>query len=172
MFTFKTNFGDIVLQLTPEETPITVKNFLNYARTAFYDGTIFHRVIDDFMIQGGGFEPNMTQKLTNARIQNEAEFGGSNLRGTIAMARMADPHSAASQFFINISDNPFLDFKQATDTEWGYCVFGRVLEGMTVVDEIKKIPTGHQNGHEDVPITPVIIEQVLLDDSLSSFTTG
>ncbi len=138
----QTNYGDITLELYPDRAPQTVANFLQYVNDGFYDGTIFHRVIKDFMIQGGGFDTNYRRKPTGKPIQNEAENGLLNKRGTVAMARMSAPHSATAQFFINVVDNDYLDFKSKTNSGWGYCVFARVVEGMELVDEISTSPTG------------------------------
>lgn len=152
-----TNFGKIKIELNAEKAPVTVKNFLDYVNSGFYNGTIFHRVIDNFMIQGGGFEQDMRQKRTNTPITNEAKNGLSNLRYTIAMARTNDPHSATAQFYINVADNKFLDYPGHDG--WGYCVFGKVTEGMDVVDQIKGVRTiTHPTGHQDVPLGSVIIE--------------
>lgn len=160
MIHLKTNYGTIVIELYPDKAPKTVENFLAYARDAFYDGTVFHRVIDKFVIQGGGFSPGMTQKLTRAPIENEANNGLRNTRGTVAMARASDPHSATSQFFINVSDNDFLNYTAPTPAGWGYCVFGRVVDGMHVVDQIKGVVTGSKLGHKDVPLSDVLVEKV------------
>lgn len=160
MVTLKTTHGDITIELDTVNTPETAKNFLDYAKNGFYDGTIFHRVIKNFMIQGGGMAPGMMEKSTKTPIKNEANKGGSNKRGTIAMARTSDPHSATAQFFINVVDNDFLDFKSETGNGWGYCVFGRVTEGMDVVDKIKTEKTTSRMGHQDVPINDVVIEKV------------
>ena len=157
MVRLKTNFGDIVLELDAERAPKTVANFLDYVSQGFYDNTIFHRVIDGFMIQGGGFEPGMHQKATNAPIENEAGNGLSNDRYTIAMARTSDPHSATAQFFINVKNNDFLNFRGATRDGYGYCVFGKVVEGQDVVDRIKGVNTGSRMGHGDVPLEDVVI---------------
>ena len=157
MVTFHTNHGDIVIKTFDDKAPETVKNFLDYCREGFYDNTIFHRVINGFMIQGGGFEPGMKQKETKSPIQNEANNGLKNTRGTLAMARTQAPHSATAQFFINVADNVFLDFKAKTDAGWGYCVFGRVTEGMDVVDRIKGVATTSRAGHRDVPAEDVVI---------------
>jgi len=154
-----TNFGDITLELNAEKAPITVANFLQYVENGFYDGVIFHRVIDNFMIQGGGFDVNMKQKPTEAEIKNEADNGLSNDKYTIAMARTAIPDSASSQFFINVNDNDFLNFTAPNASGWGYCVFGQVTEGMDVVDQIKAVNTTSRAGHQDVPEEPVIIEK-------------
>ena len=163
MVHLETNQGVIVLDLNADKAPKTVANFLAYAREGFFTNTIFHRVIDGFMIQGGGFEPNMRQKPTRPPIDNEANNGLRNARGTIAMARTSDPHSATSQFFINVADNDFLNFTAPTPTGWGYCVFGRVTEGMDVVDTIKGTATTSRNGHQDVPVNDIIITGVRLD---------
>ena len=154
----QTNMGDIVLELDAEKAPVTVANFLEYVNSGFYNGVIFHRVIDGFMIQGGGMEPDMNQKETNDPIQNEADNGLSNDAYTIAMARTPNPHSASSQFFINVNDNDFLNYSSSTPQGWGYCVFGKVVEGQDVVDKIKQVKTGNKAGHQDVPVEDVIIE--------------
>jgi peptidyl-prolyl cis-trans isomerase B (cyclophilin B) len=153
----QTNFGDIVLELDAEKAPLTVANFLEYVESGFYNGVIFHRVIDDFMIQGGGMEPGLKQKPSNDPIQNEAENGLTNDAYTVAMARTSNPHSASSQFFINVSDNDFLNHTAPSGQGWGYCVFGKVVEGMDVVDKIKAVETGSQGGHQDVPVEDVVI---------------
>ena len=158
MVKLTTNFGDIVLELDAERAPITVANFLEYVNSGFYNGTIFHRVIDGFMIQGGGMESGMKQKPTNPAIKNEADNGLKNNPYSIAMARTPDPHSASSQFFINLADNDFLNFSAPTSQGWGYCVFGKVVEGMEVVNKIAKVKTGNRAGHQDVPVDDVIIE--------------
>jgi peptidyl-prolyl cis-trans isomerase B (cyclophilin B) len=152
-----TNFGDITLELNAEKAPITVANFLQYVESGFYDGMIFHRVIDGFMIQGGGFDADMNQKKTKAEIKNEADNGLKNDNYTIAMARTSIPDSASSQFFINATNNDFLNHTAKTPTGWGYCVFGKVVEGMDVVDKIKKVKTTSKAGHRDVPVEAVII---------------
>jgi peptidyl-prolyl cis-trans isomerase B (cyclophilin B) len=157
MVKLHTNHGIITLQLNAEKAPNTVKNFLDYVNAGFYDNTIFHRVIDGFMIQGGGFEPGMKEKRTNAPIQNEAANGLSNDSYTIAMARTSDPHSATAQFFINVKNNGFLNFSSPNPQGYGYCVFGKVVEGMDVVDAIRKVRTGNRAGHQDVPQEDVII---------------
>ncbi|WP_298135718.1 peptidylprolyl isomerase [Acidiferrobacter sp.] len=159
----ETNQGVIVLDLSADKAPKTVANFLAYAREGFFTNTIFHRVIDGFMIQGGGFEPGMRQKPTRPPIDNEASNGLRNARGTIAMARTSDPHSATSQFFINVADNDFLNFTAPTPTGWGYCVFGRVTQGMDVVDTIKGTATTSRSGHQDVPVNDIIITGVRID---------
>lgn len=157
MVKLHTNHGTITLELADEQAPITVKNFLEYVNSGFYDNTIFHRVIDGFMIQGGGFEPGMKQKPTNAPIQNEAANGLKNDNYTIAMARTSDPQSATAQFFINIKDNHFLDYTAPNTQGYGYCVFGKVVDGKDVVDAIRKVQTGFSGGHQDVPVEDVII---------------
>ena len=160
MVVIETNKGTITAELLADRAPGTVKNFLDYASEGFFDGLIFHRVIPNFMIQGGGFTEDMSQKPTKANIKNEASQFARNERGTLAMARTPDPHSASSQFFINLSDNAFLDFKEPTQQGWGYCVFGKVIDGMDVVDAIAKVPTGHSGPHGDVPKEPVIITSI------------
>lgn len=160
MVRLQTNMGAIAIKLDRENAPATVDNFLEYARDGFYDATLFHRVIDGFMVQGGGFGPGMRKKSTRPPIKNEADNGLSNKADTIAMARTADPHSATSQFYINLADNVFLDFKAPTRDSWGYCVFGEVVEGREVLDRIRKVPTTARAGHENVPIDDVVIEQV------------
>lgn len=157
----KTSKGDIKVKLADKEAPITVANFLKYVDDGQYKNTIFHRVIDGFMIQGGGFDPDFKQKPTRNSIRNEAGNGLKNKRGTIAMARTSQPHSAQAQFFINVKDNPFLDFKQPTIRGYGYCVFGKVIEGMDVVDKIKVVPTGNKNGHANVPRENVVIYNIV-----------
>lgn len=164
MITLHTNHGNIVLQLNHEKAPITAKNFEDYCREGFYNNTIFHRVIDGFMIQGGGMEPGMVEKETKASIKNEANNGLKNKRGTIAMARTMDPHSASSQFFINVADNDFLNFRAENRDGWGYCVFGEVVEGMDVVDKIKGVSTGSYGYHQDVPRDEVIINSVTVSE--------
>ena len=159
MVKLHTNQGVITLQLDAEKAPDTVANFLQYVRDGHYDGTIFHRVIDGFMIQGGGFTTEMAQKPTRKPIQNEAHNGLRNLAYTIAMARTPDPHSATAQFFINVSDNNFLDFVEPSMQGYGYCVFGKVVDGTDVVDSIKKVSTGSRMGHQDVPLENVVIER-------------
>ena len=159
MVKLHTNFGTIVLELDAAKAPETVKNFLAYVEAGHYDNTIFHRVIDGFMIQGGGFEPGMSQKPTNAPIQNEAANGLKNDRYTIAMARTGDPHSATAQFFMNVKDNTFLNHTAPSGQGWGYCVFGKVIEGMDVVDKIKGVKTGSKGFHQDVPVDDVIIQK-------------
>ncbi|MEK6685539.1 MAG: peptidylprolyl isomerase [Pseudomonadota bacterium] len=159
MIRLQTNFGVITLELDSEKAPETVQNFLNYVTSGFYDNTLFHRVIDDFMIQGGGFEPGMKQKQTQAPIQNEAANGLKNDAYTIAMARTADVHSATAQFFINVASNGFLNYKSPSSQGYGYCVFGKVVEGQDVVDKIKKVKTSDRSGHQNVPLEDVIIQK-------------
>jgi len=159
----QTNLGDIVIELNQEKAPQSVANFLGYVNDGFYNGTIFHRVIDGFMIQGGGFTENMQKKGTKAPIQNEANNGLRNDRGTIAMARTNAPHSATAQFFINVVNNDFLNYRSSTSRGWGYTVFGKVVQGMDVVDKIRKIPTGPSGQFpKDVPQAPVVIEKTML----------
>ncbi len=160
MITLHTNFGDIAIELNFEKAPITAKNFEDYCREGFYNNTIFHRVIDGFMIQGGGMDTSMNEKDTKAPIKNEADNGLSNKKGTVAMARTMDPHSASAQFFINVADNTFLDHTGKNMHGWGYCVFGEVVSGMEVVEKIKKVKTGNYGFHQDVPKESVIIESV------------
>ena len=162
MITLKTNVGDIVIELDKKNAPKTCENFIQYVREGHFDGTIFHRVIDNFMIQGGGFEPGMVEKPTRAPIENEAANGLSNLTGTIAMARTMDPHSATAQFFINVADNKFLD--HPGQDGWGYCVFGRVVNGMDVVNRIKGVDTTTRMGHQDVPVEDIVIEKAIVDE--------
>ncbi len=157
MVKLHTNKGDIVLELNAEKAPETVKNFLEYVNSGFYDGTIFHRVINNFMIQGGGFEPGMKQKPTRPAIKNEAANGLSNDNYTIAMARTGDPQSATAQFFINVKNNDFLNYTAPTSQGYGYCVFGKVVEGQDVVDAIKKVKTGSSGFFQDVPVEDVVI---------------
>ena len=157
MINLHTNHGTISLELDAEKAPATVANFLEYVRAGHYDNTVFHRVIDGFMIQGGGFEPGRKQKPTREPVQNEADNGLKNERGTIAMARTQDPHSASAQFFINVADNDFLNFRAPTVQGWGYCVFGRVVAGMDVVEKIKSVKTGTSGFHQDVPVDDVVI---------------
>ena len=154
----RSNLGTIVIELDPVRAPKTTDNFLGYVRDGYYDGTIFHRVIENFMIQAGGFESGMKSKQAGAKIENEADNGLSNALGTIAMARTSDPHSASAQFFINASDNTFLDFKSRDANGWGYCVFGAVVEGMDVVEKVLKSPTTGRDRHQDVPVEEIIIE--------------
>lgn len=164
MVTFHTSHGDIVIKTFEEQAPQTVKNFLGYCRDGFYDNTIFHRVIDGFMIQGGGFAPGMQQKTTRDPVPNEANNGLKNTKGTLAMARTQAPHSATAQFFINVADNDFLNFTAENAKGWGYCVFAEVTEGMDVVDKIKAVATGRSGMHQDVPKEEVIIKRVTVSE--------
>ena len=163
MIRMKTSMGEITLELDHEKAQKTCENFEQYVKDGFYDGTIFHRVIDGFMIQGGGFEPGMQQKPTRAAVENEADNGLKNDRGTIAMARTSDPHSATAQFFINIFDNNSLNHTSPTPQGWGYCVFGKVIDGMDVVDAIRDVETGRMGMHADVPVEDVVIESVTIE---------
>ena len=158
MVILHTNHGPITIELDPERAPKTVANFLEYVRAGHFTNTLFHRVIDGFMIQGGGFTPDFKQKPTRSPVENEAKNGLKNDRYTVAMARTSDPHSATAQFFINVSDNDFLNHRSPDANGWGYCVFGRVVEGTDVVDRIKSVPTGKRGFHQDVPTDDVIIE--------------
>ncbi len=160
MVVISTSKGDIKVELDKENTPKTTENFLNYVRSGFYNDTIFHRVIDGFMIQGGGLNANMEQKPTEEPVKNEAKNGKQNKRGTIAMARTMDPHSATAQFFINVADNGFLNYNGDNTQGFGYCVFGEVVEGMDVVDAIAKVKTGQRMGHGDVPVEEVSIVEI------------
>ncbi|MCK5395392.1 MAG: peptidyl-prolyl cis-trans isomerase [Gammaproteobacteria bacterium] len=157
--TLETSHGNIVIELNAEKAPETVKNFLNYVNDGFYDGTVFHRVIPNFMVQGGGFMPGMVQKKPEDPIKNEADNGLANDRGTIAMARTNDPHSATAQFFINHNDNGFLNHTAPSGAGWGYCVFGKVTDGMDTVDSIAAVTTGNNGGHADVPTEDVTINK-------------
>ena len=159
--TIQTNFGDITVALDAEKAPQTVANFMTYIESGFYEKTLFHRVIPNFMIQGGGFDTNFNQKPANNRVENEADNGLENTIGTIAMARTSDPHSASSQFFINTADNSFLNYQSRSTQGWGYCVFGKVTEGMEVVDKISAVSTGSRMGHQDVPTEEVLIENII-----------
>ena len=159
MIKLHTNLGVITLELDHARAPATAANFLQYARDGFYEGTLFHRVIPNFMIQGGGLNPDMNQKPGRTPIRNEADNGLKNQIGTVAMARTADPHSASSQFFINLKDNDFLDHRSPTSQGWGYCVFGQVVDGMEVVEAIAKVATTSRRGHQDVPVENVLIEK-------------
>lgn len=159
MIRLQTNKGIIEIELDAEKAPATVENFMNYVKEGFYDGTIFHRVIDGFMIQGGGMEPGMNEKQTKAPVKNEADNGLKNERGTIAMARTSDPQSATAQFFINLADNAFLNHQSPSMEGWGYCVFGKVSNGMDVVDDIKDMATTTRGGHQDVPAEDITIEK-------------
>jgi peptidyl-prolyl cis-trans isomerase B (cyclophilin B) len=155
----QTNQGDMLIQLDAEKAPKTVENFLTYVREGFYDGTVFHRVINNFMVQGGGFDTDMKQKQTHAPVENEANNGLKNNRYTLAMARTSDPHSATAQFFINVADNDFLNFTSPTPNGWGYTVFGSVIEGSDVVDKMKVVKTGNKGFHQDVPLENIVIEK-------------
>ncbi len=157
-----TNMGAIVIELNEEKAPKTVENFLNYVKSGQYDGTIFHRIIDGFMIQGGGMDAEMNEKPTNAPIENEADNGLKNDKGTIAMARTQDPHSATSQFFINVKDNDFLNHSGKNMQGWGYTVFGKVTSGMDVIEKMKGVPTGRFGMHADVPKEPVVINSATI----------
>ena len=157
--TLETSHGNITIELNDEKAPTTVKNFLSYVNDGFYDGTVFHRVIPNFMVQGGGFMPGMVQKNCEAPVENEANNGLANDRGTVAMARTNDPHSATAQFFINHNDNAFLNHTAETAQGWGYCVFGKVTDGMDAVDAIAAVSTGNTGGHGDVPVDDVVINK-------------
>jgi len=162
MVELHTNHGVIKLELDAAKAPKSVENFLNYVKAGHYDNTVFHRVIDGFMIQGGGFEPGMKQKPTAEPITNEANNGLKNVSGSIAMARTNDPHSATAQFFINVNDNDFLNHSSPTPQGWGYAVFGKVVEGMDIVEKIKKVKTGSKGFHQDVPVDDVVIEKAVV----------
>jgi peptidyl-prolyl cis-trans isomerase B (cyclophilin B) len=161
---FTTSMGDITIKLDFEKAPKTAENFKQYVEKGFYDGLIFHRVINGFMIQGGGFEPGMIQKENGSPIDNEANNGLKNTKYTVAMARTQDPHSATAQFFVNVADNSFLDFKSETADGWGYAVFGEVIEGMDIIEKIKTVPTTFRSGHQDVPTEDVVIEKAVMAD--------
>ena len=162
MIKFHTNMGTIGVELDTEKAPLTCANFMQYVEAGHYTNTVFHRVIDNFMIQGGGFEPGMKQKPTDAPVNNEANNGLKNDAGTIAMARTNDPHSATAQFFINVKDNDFLNHSSPTPQGWGYTVFGKVVDGMDVVEKIKKVKTGSKGFHQDVPVDDVVIEKAVV----------
>jgi peptidyl-prolyl cis-trans isomerase B (cyclophilin B) len=162
MVELHTNHGVIKIELDAEKAPKSVENFLNYVKAGHYDNTVFHRVIDGFMIQGGGFEPGMKQKPTEAPVTNEANNGLKNVKGSLAMARTNDPHSATAQFFINVNDNDFLNHSSPTPQGWGYAVFGKVVEGLDVIDAIRKVKTGSKGFHQDVPVDDVIIEKAII----------
>lgn len=164
MVILRTTYGDITLELDHDNAPKTVENFLTYARDGFYDGTVFHRVIDNFMIQGGGFDADMNHKATRDPIENEADNGLKNDFGTIAMARTMDPHSATAQFFINVKDNDFLNHSGKNMQSWGYAVFGKVTAGQEVLDKIRAVATTSRNGHQDVPQDNIVIESVTISD--------
>ena len=159
MVKLQTNLGTIAIELDEAKAPQTAANFREYVKSGFFDNTVFHRVIDGFMIQGGGMEPGMKQKTTRKPVANEADNGLKNDEYTVAMARTSDPHSATAQFFINVADNAFLNHSAKTQQGWGYCVFGRVVEGKDIVDKIKKVKTGSRGMHQDVPLTDVVIER-------------
>jgi peptidyl-prolyl cis-trans isomerase B (cyclophilin B) len=164
MVELHTNHGVICIELNAEKAPKTVANFLNYVRKGHYDKTVFHRVIDGFMVQGGGFTADMQQKPTDASVENEAVNGLKNVRGSVAMARTSDPHSATAQFFINVADNDFLNFTAPTSQGWGYCVFGQVVKGLDVIDAIRAVKTGTKGGHQDVPLENVVIEKAIISE--------
>ena len=168
MITFRTTMGDISLELDFDNAPITAANFLAYAKENFYNDTVFHRVINGFMVQGGGMSSNMQQKETKAPIENEADNGLKNTIGSIAMARTNNPHSASSPFFINVADNDFLNHTGKNDHGWGYAVFGKVTAGMDVIEKIKAVPTGSMMGHQDVPVDPIEITETLISDSYAA----
>lgn len=168
MITLHTNYGDITIDVDFDKAPISATNFTQYAEDGFYNGTIFHRVIDGFMIQGGGFDENMEQKETSAPIENEADNGLKNDKYTLAMARTMDPHSASSQFFINVKDNDFLNHTGKNTQGWGYCVFGKVTDGTDVVDKITAVKTSSQGMHQDVPVDAVIIQSVTVADTATN----
>ena len=159
MVKLQTNHGVITLELDAAKAPVTVENFLNYVKSGQFDNTVFHRVIDGFMIQGGGFEPGMKQKPTGAQIKNEADNGLKNDKYTVAMARTSDPHSATAQFFINVANNDFLNHTAPSSQGWGYCVFGKVTGGTEVIDKIRGVKTGNRMGHQNVPVDDVVIEK-------------
>ena len=163
--TFETSMGPIVIELFKDDAPITTKNFIDYANSGFFNGTLFHRVIPGFVIQGGGMETGMREKATRAPIENEADNGLKNLTGTICMARTNDPHSATSQFFINLKDNSFLDHTEKTGSGWGYAVFGRVTSGMEVVEAIAAVQTGSSGFHQDVPVEDIVVEKVTVSEA-------
>ena len=165
MITLHTNYGDINIELDFDKAPISAANFLQYCRDDFYTNTIFHRVIDGFMVQGGGFTPDMAEKESRASIENEADNGLSNDTGTLAMARTNEPHSASSQFFINIANNGFLNHSGKNSQGWGYAVFGKVTDGMEVVNKIKAVPTGNSGGHQDVPTDAVEVQSISISDA-------
>jgi peptidyl-prolyl cis-trans isomerase B (cyclophilin B) len=162
MVKLHTNHGVITIELDEAKAPKSAANFIEYVKKGHYDGTVFHRVINGFMVQGGGFAPGMKQKPTDATVDNEADNGLKNEKYTVAMARTSDPHSASAQFFINVADNAFLDHTAPTDRGWGYAVFGKVTEGMDIVDAIKGVKTGRSGGHQDVPVEDVVIEKAEL----------
>jgi len=168
MITFRTTMGDFAIELDFDKAPLSSANFLSYAKENFYNDTIFHRVINSFMVQGGGMTSNMQQKESKASIENEADNGLKNDIGTVAMARTGDPHSASSQFFINVADNGFLNHSGKNMQGWGYAVFGKVVEGMGVIEKIKAVQTGSNMGHQDVPVDPIEITETLISDSYAA----
>ncbi|MCS5587039.1 MAG: peptidylprolyl isomerase [Porticoccaceae bacterium] len=168
MITFRTTMGDFAIELDFDKAPLSSANFLSYAKENFYNDTIFHRVINSFMVQGGGMTSNMQQKEGKASIENEADNGLKNDIGTVAMARTGDPHSASSQFFINVADNGFLNHSGKNMQGWGYAVFGKVVEGMDVIEKIKAVQTGTTMGHQDVPVDPIEITETLISDSYAA----
>ena len=172
MITLHTNFGDMTIELDFDKAPLSAANFQQYAEDGFYEGTIFHRIIDGFMIQGGGFTPDMEQKETREPIANEADNGLKNDCYTLAMARTMDPDSASSQFFINVKDNDFLNHSSKTTQGWGYCVFGKIVDGHDIVDTIKAVKTGSTGFHQDVPVDDVIIEKVTIQKTDTESTTA
>lgn len=159
MIKFETTMGEFTMELYADKAPKTVENFLEYVREGFYDGTIFHRVIDGFMVQGGGFTPDMAQKPTKDPVENEADNGVKNEMYTVSMARTMEPHSATAQFFVNVADNSFLDFRAKNPQGWGYCVFGKVVDGTDVIDKMRKVETGNFGFHENVPAESIVIEK-------------
>lgn len=168
MVILETNYGKITMKLDVENTPKTAQNFLDYVKSGFYDGVLFHRIINNFMVQGGGFDSSFQQKTAREPVQNEAEKALANKRGTVAMARTSDPHSATSQFFINVSDNDFLNYKNKNSNDaWGYCVFATVIEGMDVVDKMKKVNTSGRSGHQDVPVDDVVINRAYVEEEVT-----
>jgi peptidyl-prolyl cis-trans isomerase B (cyclophilin B) len=164
MIIFETNFGNIEIELFADKAPKTCENFVTYVKEGFYDGLIFHRVIPGFMVQGGGFDADMNQRPTNPTIENEANNGLSNDEGTLAMARTMDPHSASGQFFVNVANNNFLNFRAENMEGWGYCVFAKVSGSMDAVNQIKAVKTGNAGGHQDVPVEPVMIIKAYIQD--------
>ena len=164
MIKMTTSMGEFTLEMFADKAPKTVENFEQYVKDGFFDGTIFHRVINNFMIQGGGFEPGMGQKEVRGNVENEANNGVSNEVGTVAMARTNDPHSATAQFFINVKDNNFLDHTAETSSGWGYCVFGKIVDGMSVIEEMKTVATGNSGGHGDVPVEDIVITKAEIID--------
>jgi len=168
MITFRTTMGNISIELDFDKAPVSSANFLSYAKDNFYNETVFHRVINGFMVQGGGMTANMQPKQAKGSIENEADNGLKNVAGTLAMARTGDPHSASSQFFINVSDNDFLNHSGKNMQGWGYAVFGKVIEGINVVEKIKSVPTGSSFGHQDVPVDPIEITETIISESYAA----